>query len=797
MEHSFNRDFSRVRIHTGGYASGLNRQLNAKAFTYGHDIYFNSGQFSPQTKTGQHLLAHELTHTIQQGNRPQGIQRWDADMYFDSDYDDYEAPICNPGKVAPCDVTVWLLSNSELIDMTVTADDYLKATSKGTCEFYDYGNLERRLYAERSDRIHAGHGWLSEHIRDKPTQLYEISQGQGMVLNVMPADLKFALDYAGDMSGKYIVTAKQFREILIKYDIPEMSPETWFQAQYGKDVIPLQLIITPPKQQSFFPSNFYNLNNYTNNPFDINNTNTGIGYGFIPGGTFSAIGGSGMYQNPYDRGILNPFSDPVYSQNVNFNNPRSVSGAQTNWRGDIVEFNSYRSSLVNTAANRNLNPFDPRGQGNFPVFDYMSRVDGKLVSVTHSLDADSVHYLTKFQRATGSVQAAKYTSALGALNQNFGVTTDSVLVNADTYLAVPTDHVDTVRANLRDPNVTGSIPHSPAKYMNLLDYYLRSSPVTINNVTVNNWNTLMTLSPADRNTVIAGLATKASDRVISNGIITPQLEKQQAFRIRYQDVPQPEFKRAAGSELLESVRLSTSGNVSTGFHPMAKSNSIRGGAIGTGLSTVINIEQILANPEDHPYPFRELAVNLSLSGSVGTGSIYLESYVNASLQNALLNRSAANLAATGSAGALSRFAFPVRGGVSMGFGGGAASAMTLASMGIDDIFFDADYSRIDYAAKTSRAFISGSVSAGAGWLAAAGTGAVLGSEVPIAGTIVGFGAGALVYWLTDNTIGEDVEGLVREGMGEYGCVGVKTPSRPSSTPSIPIDLTPALPANMG
>ncbi|MEM9548289.1 MAG: DUF4157 domain-containing protein, partial [Bacteroidota bacterium] len=66
MEKSFGNDFSKVRIHTGGYAQEMSKQLRARAFTNGHDIYFNSGQYDPRSKEGKHLLAHELTHTIQQ-----------------------------------------------------------------------------------------------------------------------------------------------------------------------------------------------------------------------------------------------------------------------------------------------------------------------------------------------------------------------------------------------------------------------------------------------------------------------------------------------------------------------------------------------------------------------------------------------------------------------------------------------------------------------------------------------------------------------------------------------------------
>jgi hypothetical protein len=67
MESRFSSSFEGVRIHTGSTAQTLSRSINAQAFTHGNDIYFNSGKFSPDTAAGGHLLAHELTHTIQQG----------------------------------------------------------------------------------------------------------------------------------------------------------------------------------------------------------------------------------------------------------------------------------------------------------------------------------------------------------------------------------------------------------------------------------------------------------------------------------------------------------------------------------------------------------------------------------------------------------------------------------------------------------------------------------------------------------------------------------------------------------
>ncbi|MDJ1183704.1 DUF4157 domain-containing protein [Roseofilum casamattae] len=66
MESRFDNDFSNVRVHTDSSAVQMNKDLGAKAFTHKNDIYFNSGQYNPSSSTGKHLIAHELTHTIQQ-----------------------------------------------------------------------------------------------------------------------------------------------------------------------------------------------------------------------------------------------------------------------------------------------------------------------------------------------------------------------------------------------------------------------------------------------------------------------------------------------------------------------------------------------------------------------------------------------------------------------------------------------------------------------------------------------------------------------------------------------------------
>ena len=79
MEPRFGADFSGVQVHTGGEAVQLTREINAQAFTHGQDIYLGAGKYDPGSGAGKRLLAHELTHVVQQtGSRAVAPQSEEA-----------------------------------------------------------------------------------------------------------------------------------------------------------------------------------------------------------------------------------------------------------------------------------------------------------------------------------------------------------------------------------------------------------------------------------------------------------------------------------------------------------------------------------------------------------------------------------------------------------------------------------------------------------------------------------------------------------------------------------------------
>ncbi len=93
------QDFSDVNVHTDGQADELSRQLGAKAFTTGSDIFFQSGAYDPGSSDGQRLIAHELTHVQQQSGRapasPEKMTVNDPDDQYEEEADSVADQVMN------------------------------------------------------------------------------------------------------------------------------------------------------------------------------------------------------------------------------------------------------------------------------------------------------------------------------------------------------------------------------------------------------------------------------------------------------------------------------------------------------------------------------------------------------------------------------------------------------------------------------------------------------------------------------------------------------------------------------
>jgi hypothetical protein len=102
MESRFGHDFSRVRIHTDARAAESACEVNALAYTFGNHIVFGSGQFAPGSDAGRRLVAHELTHVVQQSGRDQLASRpvlGPADDAFEREADRNAGQVAAAGGV--------------------------------------------------------------------------------------------------------------------------------------------------------------------------------------------------------------------------------------------------------------------------------------------------------------------------------------------------------------------------------------------------------------------------------------------------------------------------------------------------------------------------------------------------------------------------------------------------------------------------------------------------------------------------------------------------------------------------
>jgi hypothetical protein len=96
MESFFGADFSQVRVHTDTTSSDMNRRLHARAFTHKSHVYFAAGTYQPYTRSGKGLIAHELTHVVQQGS---ATPHWPKPA-SESNQQSARAPPTKPGSSA-------------------------------------------------------------------------------------------------------------------------------------------------------------------------------------------------------------------------------------------------------------------------------------------------------------------------------------------------------------------------------------------------------------------------------------------------------------------------------------------------------------------------------------------------------------------------------------------------------------------------------------------------------------------------------------------------------------------------
>jgi len=191
---------------------------------------------------GKLLIAHELTHVIQQGS----ALDLDGAVIQREQGGDIGAADATARRGGPCEVVEASLSNEGLLNQLNRARAYITQHERGQGEWYDYANLLRRLSAERRRRVHGGHVWLAEHgLLAVPEELYATEPGDGLRITVRRVPASTAAG-AFTPSAITLLTRSQFERFLERQNVPVTDAESYFATLRPDD--PLVATINLPEQ---------------------------------------------------------------------------------------------------------------------------------------------------------------------------------------------------------------------------------------------------------------------------------------------------------------------------------------------------------------------------------------------------------------------------------------------------------------------------------------------------------------------------------------------------------------------
>jgi 3D (Asp-Asp-Asp) domain-containing protein len=160
FESRFGHDFGDVRIHTASAAAASARTLGARAYTTGRDIVFAYGQFAPETSDGQKLLAHELTHVVQQRQGSGGV----PDIQRD-DHAQTPAPIPWKYHYASKDNSTLKSWIASLTQKGITVDGPLHDKEGWTFIIHPMSEAEARLAADALAKANPTHAVAVSHAK--------------------------------------------------------------------------------------------------------------------------------------------------------------------------------------------------------------------------------------------------------------------------------------------------------------------------------------------------------------------------------------------------------------------------------------------------------------------------------------------------------------------------------------------------------------------------------------------------------------------------------------------------------
>ena len=145
FEPRFGHDFSNVKIHTGSVAAKSAQAINALAYTSGNNIVFNSGQYSPESDSGKKLMAHELTHVVQQsGGSKANVQR-KIEVPAGTELNAMGFTVSKSGNTYTCPKVTKSSLNNEIFTAMLVSPRTFKLAGKTTAEVSQ--NLQKHIAA--------------------------------------------------------------------------------------------------------------------------------------------------------------------------------------------------------------------------------------------------------------------------------------------------------------------------------------------------------------------------------------------------------------------------------------------------------------------------------------------------------------------------------------------------------------------------------------------------------------------------------------------------------------------------
>ncbi|MFV8752698.1 DUF4157 domain-containing protein [Nannocystaceae bacterium ST9] len=749
-------DLSSLRIHTRPSEADLARQLHARAFTHGGDLVFAAGEYRPETASGRHLIAHELVHAAQQGALGSRTSTGSAPTRG------LVQRVGEATRGGPCAIEVGTLTNDELLGQLNRARVYLATHARGEGEYYDYANLLRRASGERRTRAQAGHVWLTEPgLLHPPDVLYGLDGAAASSLRVTQIAGSLVAGPPQPVPHRIVVTLAQFERVLARENIPVVDLRQ-MMAERSDPTAPLTMPMTPRERTVTSSPNAFD----PNNPF-----------GFSGGDPFRNPLGLPSF-DPLERmGVpsYDPFSTAMrtrrYTPSVDealgdvARSPGSVasggpervfvpsggSGAGARGPSPTLPDRAFVLGDPNDLFNPVMHGVGA-GLSPFAMPSFVpNNTSGVLWSGGHTSDMVVVDGRPMFGGFRSSMARHGLSDAERALNSRGGPATRSLNRGTpgsyanDALFPLFGDAVLVYRADgsALDVNEVGRLMGDARRAMEGAEYRYSPPPPG---------------SAAHRD-AFGDRGPNFCPPGTSSCVNVPMNVHDEALGGHHMVIPREDgtivdlgaAEHATARNMREWSELPDSFFTERGLvRTRLAGPSRRAVGVSAGMSGVISLGTDIyshATTGDRPAYLSHAAVNVLGGAASTTGEIYLSNQIALSLTSR-------GVAATTSI-PLGRFV----GGT--GVAVVAAPLVTMASMAFDD----ADYTRIDYAAAAGRS----STTALGGALASGLFFAAAGSELPVAGNIVGFVIGFGGALVTDWLVGDTVEETIRIGLGELGC----------------------------